>query len=84
MSHHAWLRLAILVVVGGCAGSAKRVTSASSGQVRTYYVAADEVTWDYAAGGTSGLTGEPLKTIGYFKNGPKRVSSSYVKALYRE
>jgi manganese oxidase len=81
MSSRIAQRLLLTVVLSGCAAGAG---STNGGQVRTYYVAADEVPWDYAPGGTNGLTGDSLKTIGYFKNGPKPVSTSYVKALYRE
>ena len=66
--------------------------SGSAGQTRTYYIAADEVTWDYVAGGIDGITGQPFKAMGFFKGGPepdakpvaKPVRTSYVKAIYRE
>jgi len=35
-----------LLVLAGCAAS-----SAAGGATRTYYIAADEVTWDYVPGG---------------------------------
>ncbi len=64
----------------------------SPGQTRTYYIAADEVTWDYVPGKTDGITGKPFRAVGLFAGGTnpgatpveKAVSTSYVKALYRE
>ncbi len=64
----------------------------SRGQTRTYYIAADEVKWDYVPGGMDGITGKPFSSVGLFAGGrspgakpvEKPVSTSYVKALYRE
>lgn len=54
--------------------------------VRTYYIAADEVEWDYAPGGVNKMMG--MKFDGYSKvfveRGPHRIGSTYRKALYRE
>jgi hephaestin len=56
------------------------------GEVRTYYVAADEVEWDYAPGGVNKMMG--MKFEGYSKvfteRGPHRIGTVYRKALYRE
>jgi manganese oxidase len=60
-----------------------------SGQRRTYYIAADEVNWDYVPGGANGITGEPFKSVGFFPNPAnplgkpleKEVGTSYLKAL---
>jgi hephaestin len=58
--------------------------------VRTYYLAADEVTWDYAPGNKDGITGEPVNAVGYFKGTkpeervPKPISTKYLKTVYRE
>jgi FtsP/CotA-like multicopper oxidase with cupredoxin domain len=58
----------------------------SGSKVRTYYVAADEVEWDYAPGGVNKMMG--MKFDGYSKvfveRGPHRIGSVYRKALYRE
>ena len=45
------------------------VSSASPGQTRTYFIAADEVTWDYVPGGMDGITGKPFKAVGLFIGG---------------
>ena len=63
---------------------------AAAGKVRTYYLAADTVTWDYAPGGIDGITGEPVNATGFFTGAkpderiPKPVSTKYLKTLYRE
>jgi hephaestin len=45
---------------------------------RTYYVAADEVAWDYAPSGTNQVTGEPFgaEENVFVGNGPNRVGST--------
>jgi manganese oxidase len=58
----------------------------SAGRVRTYFIAADEVEWDYAPSGLNKITGKPFE--GYPKlfveNGPHRIGKVYRKAIYRE
>jgi manganese oxidase len=55
-------------------------------RVRTYYIAADEVEWDYAPGGVNKMMG--MKFEGYSKvfteRGPHRIGTVYKKAVYRE
>jgi manganese oxidase len=55
-------------------------------RVRTYYVAADELDWDYAPGGVNKMMG--MKFEGYAKVftelGPHRIGTVYRKAIYRE
>lgn len=53
---------------------------------RAYYIAADEVVWDYAPQGFNVLTGEPFgdEENVFVAQGPDRIGSQYVKALYRE
>ena len=56
------------------------------GKVRTYYVAADEVEWDYAPGGVDHMTGQPFDKYAniFIERGPHRIGSKYRKAIYRE
>ena len=67
-------------------GVAQATQPDSAPKVRTYYVAADEVEWDYAPGGVNKMMG--MKFEGYSKvfveRGPHRIGSIYRKALYRE
>jgi len=56
------------------------------GVTRTYYIAADEVKWNYAPTGMNVITGLPLaannKTALYTINGKDRIGSVYLKCLY--
>ena len=60
----------------------------SPDRTRTYYIAADDVTWDYVPGGVDVITGQPFKSIGSFQVAGKRVDrpvpTTYLKTLYRE
>ena len=60
----------------------------SPGRTRTYYIAADDVTWDYVPGGVDVITGQPFKSFGSFQVAGKRVDrpvpTTYLKTLYRE
>jgi hephaestin len=54
-------------------------------RTRTYYIAADEVDWDYVLGGHDGIADRPYAESAFVKNGPPRVVSTvYKKVLYRE
>ena len=41
-------------------GHASGDTTQASAKTRTYYIAADEVDWDYAPSGKNQITGEPF------------------------
>lgn len=55
-------------------------------RVRRYFIAADEVLWDYAPSGRNEITGKPFDDVAriYVAPGKNRVGSRYQKALYRE
>jgi FtsP/CotA-like multicopper oxidase with cupredoxin domain len=59
---------------------------AGGGRLRTYFIAADEVTWDYAPQGRNLVTGQAFgETENVFvQRGRDRIGSAYKKALYRE
>lgn len=84
------LLLSLLVCAGfaaGCDEAEPTVeTSESLRQIRTYYIAADEVEWDYAPLGFNAITGLPFDDAAnvFVGNGPDRIGSKYIKALYRE
>ncbi|OLE57778.1 MAG: hypothetical protein AUG13_02275 [Chloroflexi bacterium 13_1_20CM_2_59_7] len=59
------LGLTIVLSFAGLAADTPRAASASALKVRTYYVAADEVEWDYAPGGINKMMG--TKFDGYAK-----------------
>jgi FtsP/CotA-like multicopper oxidase with cupredoxin domain len=56
------------------------------GATRTYYVAADEVQWDYAPSGRDEAMGMEFDEIGkaFTESGPHRIGHVYKKAIYRE
>ncbi|HSG82803.1 MAG TPA: multicopper oxidase domain-containing protein, partial [Gemmatimonadota bacterium] len=58
----------------------------ASGQVREYFIAADEVVWDYAPSGMNQITGEAWTPFeaSFMVRGRDRIGSAYKKALYRE
>jgi FtsP/CotA-like multicopper oxidase with cupredoxin domain len=68
------------------ARQAKDDAGAAGGRVRTYYVAAEEVEWDYAPLGVDMTTGKPFEgtAAAYTQTGPNRIGHVYRKAVYRE
>ena len=58
----------------------------SAGKTGTYFIAAEEVDWDYAPGGVNKMMG--MKFEGYSKTfverGSHRIGTVYRKAIYRE
>lgn len=84
------LVLALAVSIGGFLGGqrvgAQATRSGPAGKVRTYYVAADEVQWDYAPSGRDEAMGQPFDAIAksFTESGPHRIGRVYKKAIYRE
>ena len=68
------------------APQAKTDSGATGGTVRTYYVAAEEVEWDYAPLGIDMTTGKPFEgtSAAYTQPGPNQIGHVYRKAVYRE
>src|ERR1700733_12103243 len=60
-------------------GASKKPTSSAAGKTRTYYIAADEVKWDYAPRGRD-LTGTP-SVENESNEGTRTI---FLKAIYRE
>ncbi|MGD0667974.1 MAG: multicopper oxidase domain-containing protein [Bryobacteraceae bacterium] len=58
----------------------------AAGKTRTYYIAADEVNWDYAPSGRDEAMGHPFDALerGYTESGPHRIGRVYKKAIYQE
>lgn len=78
----SWLALLLCVpVTPACAAE-----PGQNGQIRTFYVAADEVTWNYAPLGRDEAMGMPFGAIekSFTQSGPHRIGSVYKKAIYRE
>jgi hephaestin len=89
---------AVLTLTAGCGGQsgllqtsqhthagAAAFAAPATGQLRTYYIGADEVRWDYAPDGQNDITGEPFTAEEdvFTKQGPSRIGHVYWKALYR-
>ncbi len=66
----------------------KKSPEPAAGQVRTYYIAADEVDWNYMPGGTEidRISGKPFDNDAkvFIEHGPHRIGTVYRKAIYRE
>src|SRR4051795_4706537 len=75
----------LFIGIGNGRGSVSTAHSATV-QTRTYYIAADEVTWDYAPQGRNMITDQPFtdEENVFVKNGADRIGSKYRKMLYRE
>lgn len=77
-----------MVLVAGVAGLTIVVPRLAVSQIprtRTYYLAAEEVEWDYAPAGRNEITGRafgPVEQV-FVGQGPGRIGHVYIKALYR-
>ena len=60
--------------------------SSTPGRTRTYYIAADEVIWDYTPSGKNQITGKDFDQFQsiFTKPAPTLIGSKSKKALYRE
>ena len=89
-------RNSIGVVAGVCllaasflfapAAGAKSATQEPQGKTRLYYIAADEVEWNYAPMGMNNAMGMPFEGESkiFTEQGPHRIGTTYRKAIYRE
>lgn len=82
---------AIVVGSGGATGHLLHHESQANaavigGVTRTYYIAADEIDWNYAPEGRNLITGEPFDDAAnvFVQQGQHRIGSTYRKAVYRE
>ncbi|HSJ85615.1 MAG TPA: multicopper oxidase domain-containing protein [Anaerolineales bacterium] len=66
--------------------SASQPNPKASGTTRTYYIAADEVEWDYAPSGINQITGEEFDDDAnvFVANAADRIGKVYLKSQYRE
>jgi len=71
----------VAVLTGG-----SQTAAAGPVQTRHYYIAADEVAWNYAPSGINQITGEPFGEDEdvFVARGRDRIGRVYLKALYRE
>ena len=66
--------------------SAQPQNTTSQGKTRMYYVAADELDWDYAPSGIDQMMNMPFTGLAkaLMEHGPHRIGHIYKKAIYRE
>ncbi len=90
-THPGRVHLLVLLACSGSVAACSEIeptleTSESLRQTRTYYIAADEVLWDYAPAGMNLITGLPFDEAAnvFVAQGPNRIGSKYKKATYRE
>jgi manganese oxidase len=77
------LSLSMLALASTPSGTARDPIVAP--RTRTYYIAADQVPWDYVPGGRDEIAGRPYADTAFFANArPRPVSTTYQKVLYRE
>ena len=78
------------LVLAGLAAStlalSAQAPAAHAGRTRVYYVAADEVIWDYAPDSMDVIRGEPWDSVSapMMVEGPRQMGSRVMKAQYRE
>ncbi len=75
-----------LALVILCAHALHAATAAHAGKMRTYYVAADEVDWDYAPSGRDEAMGMPFDDVakGFTETSADHIGRVYKKAIYHE
>ena len=76
----AWPGVCLVLLAGASEGAAPSVP-----KTRTYFIAADTVSWDYVPGSRDEIAGAAYVDSAFFGRGPSRpVSTVYHKVLYRE
>ena len=81
LTRNGLVALVAVLLLPGCAA-----TRANGGATHTYYVAADEVMWDYAPSDTNRISGEVWSPLDneFVQPRPDRVGHVYKKAVYHE
>jgi hephaestin len=80
-----WIKIAIIGLIS-LAVQGQLDAPAAAGVLRTYYIAADLVNWDYAPTGIDQITGNAFDAQErlYTQSGAHRIGKVYRKAVYRE
>ena len=77
--------MAGMLVLTAASSPSTRASSPVDARTRTYFIAADEVSWDYVPGGRDEIAGAPYADTAFFAKGkPRPMSTVYKKMLYRE
>src|SRR5512143_2064651 len=71
-------------VHGSGSDSVPQSASQQKGQTRTYYIAADEVQWDYAPSGINQITGKAFDDVAdvFVEHTQNRIGKVYLKSQY--
>jgi FtsP/CotA-like multicopper oxidase with cupredoxin domain len=77
---------AVALLVGGAGVALVILNLPPPSRTRVYFIAADEVEWDYAPQGKNMITGQPFGAVENVSvgNAPDRIGRVYLKAVYRE
>lgn len=75
------LAVGIVALIGAITGAAS-----PAGKTRVYYIAADEVTWNFAPSGRDEISGQPFDDVQkpFAEGGPRWLGREVRKSLYRE
>ena len=83
-----WLAFSVIFLTAALLGTQNAGAAAKrpAGKVRTYYVAADEVEWNYTPSGRDEAMGMPFDAIakGFTQSGSSPDRQLNKKAIYRE
>jgi FtsP/CotA-like multicopper oxidase with cupredoxin domain len=76
----------VLVVIAAFTWTFRGSDASTSGKTRTYYIAADSVSWSYAPEGRNLIAESPFDDVAavFTAAGPNRIGSTYRKSLYQE
>ncbi|KAM4772613.1 ceruloplasmin [Rhinophrynus dorsalis] len=75
--------------VKNCTGKVKKSYRSQGSRERQYFIAAEEVIWNYAPTGTNQITGQKIdnpnsESATFFEQNDERIGGSYKKAVYVE
>lgn len=81
---NAWQWCVVVVSLSSLGGTGGGVQP--PGRTRVYYIAADEVVWDFAPSGRNEISGEAFDAIEkpFAEGGPRWLGHQALKSLYRE
>jgi manganese oxidase len=79
------LSVIITMVFGACKKEKVEASLEEAGQIREYFIAAEEMEWDYSPSGINLFTGKPytMDELVYLQNDTNRIGKKNVKAIYR-
>jgi hephaestin len=82
----ALLLLCVITLADCSSRSAESATAQTAPQTRTYYIAAEDVVWDYAPSGNNRISGKPFEGFELFvaAASPLTLGRTYRKTVFRE